>query len=72
MKFLTALGLAFIILKLCGVIAWSWWLVLLPLYFGIAALFFFLVVFIASAFGVALAGTALEGIQRARGKKKNK
>lgn len=26
------LGVIFIILKLCGVIAWSWWLVLLPLY----------------------------------------
>jgi hypothetical protein len=26
------LGVAFIILKLCGVIDWSWWLVLLPLY----------------------------------------
>jgi hypothetical protein len=24
------LGVAFIILKLCGVINWSWWIVLLP------------------------------------------
>lgn len=30
--FLSLLGLAFIILKLVGVINWSWWLVLLPLY----------------------------------------
>lgn len=26
------LGLIFIVLKLCDVIDWSWWLVLLPLY----------------------------------------
>lgn len=29
---LGALGVVFITLKLCGVINWSWWLVLLPLY----------------------------------------
>ena len=28
------LGLAFIILKLCKVITWSWWWVLCPLYIG--------------------------------------
>ncbi len=43
MKFLTALALLFIFLKLTGVIAWSWWLVLLPLYFG-AAVFLGMVV----------------------------
>lgn len=43
MKFLTALALIFITLKLIGVIAWSWWLVLLPLYFG-AAVFLGMVV----------------------------
>lgn len=36
MKFLTVLALIFITLKLIGVIAWSWWLVLLPLYGGTA------------------------------------
>lgn len=36
MKFLTVLALIFITLKLIGVIAWSWWLVLLPLYGGAA------------------------------------
>ena len=30
--FFPLLGVVFIILKLCGVIAWSWWLVLLPIY----------------------------------------
>ena len=43
MKFLTALALIFITLKLIGVIAWSWCLVLLPLYFG-AAVFLGMVV----------------------------
>lgn len=30
------LGVAFVILKLCGVITWSWWLVTLPFWFGLA------------------------------------
>jgi hypothetical protein len=33
---LATLGVIFVVLKLAGVIAWSWWLVLLPFYFGIA------------------------------------
>lgn len=33
------LGILFIGLKLTGFIAWSWWLVLLPLYFGLALWF---------------------------------
>lgn len=34
MTFLGLLALVFITLKLLGVIEWSWWLVLLPLYGG--------------------------------------
>lgn len=34
--FCSALAILFIGLKLGNVIAWSWWLVLLPLYFGVA------------------------------------
>lgn len=34
----SALGLIFVTLKLTGVIAWSWWWVLLPLYGGVALL----------------------------------
>lgn len=30
------LGMVFIVLKLIGVIEWSWWLVLLPIYAPIA------------------------------------
>ena len=35
--FLGGLGIAFIVLKLTGIITWSWWLVLLPFY-GVLAL----------------------------------
>lgn len=31
---LTLLGVAFVVLKLCGVIHWSWWMVTLPLWIG--------------------------------------
>lgn len=34
MSLLGVLGLIFIVLKLCAVIDWSWWLVLLPFYGG--------------------------------------
>lgn len=37
--FLGLLGLLFIGLKLAGIITWSWWLVLLPLYGGLLLLF---------------------------------
>jgi hypothetical protein len=33
--FLTLLGIAFIVLKLCKVINWSWWWVTLPLWGGL-------------------------------------
>ena len=36
--FFGILGLIFIALKLMGYIAWSWWLVLLPLYGGLAVI----------------------------------
>jgi membrane-bound ClpP family serine protease len=32
MSVLSLLGVAFVVLKLIGVISWSWWLVLLPFY----------------------------------------
>jgi hypothetical protein len=31
-----ALGIAFVVLRLCGVIDWSWWLVTLPFWGGLA------------------------------------
>jgi len=33
------LGIAFIVLKLCGVINWSWWWVTAPFWGGIALIF---------------------------------
>ncbi len=35
-SFFTLLSILFIGLKLCGVITWSWWLVLLPIWIGFA------------------------------------
>jgi membrane protein YdbS with pleckstrin-like domain len=34
--FTTLLAIAFIVLKLCNVISWSWWWVLSPLWISIA------------------------------------
>lgn len=47
------LGLLFITLKLCGVIDWSWWLVLLPIYgpFVLAAVVIALGAALYAAFG---------------------
>lgn len=39
-----ALGIAFIVLKLCHVIDWSWWLVTLPLWGGAAIVALVLIV----------------------------
>jgi len=39
------LGITFIVLKLCGVITWSWWWVTSPFWFPIAL---FIVIFIIS------------------------
>lgn len=44
--FFGLLGIVFITLKLCNVINWSWWLVLLPLY-GPAALILAILLIIA-------------------------
>ena len=43
---LTLLTIAFIVLKLCGVISWSWWWVLSPVWisFGLAVLLMIAVV----------------------------
>lgn len=35
MTLASVLGVIFIVLKLVGVITWSWWLVLLPFYLGL-------------------------------------
>lgn len=45
------LGVAFVVLKLCHVINWSWWLVTLPFWGGLAIL---LAVLVVAFFGLAL------------------
>jgi len=41
---LSLLGVAFVVLKLCDVIQWSWWYVLMPFYLPIGLLLAFVVV----------------------------
>ena len=50
------LTIVFVILKLTGVIAWSWWWVLSPLWIGLA---FGVILLIA---GIAIAGVAAVGV----------
>lgn len=45
LSFIEALQLVFIVLKLCGVIKWSWWLVLTPLWASLVFLLIMLAVF---------------------------
>lgn len=40
---LSLLGVAFVVLKLCDVIQWSWWYVLMPFYLPIGLLLAFVV-----------------------------
>ena len=42
------LTIAFIILKLCHVIDWSWWWVLSPLWISVGLIFFLLIILIVS------------------------
>ncbi|UNI73505.1 hypothetical protein KP12_95 [Klebsiella phage KP12] len=68
--FLGLLALVFITLKLCGVIAWSWWLVLLPLYFGVAVLLFFFLMAIIGWLGLASVGRVAEMMSSSKKKRK--
>lgn len=62
--FMALLALVFITLKLCGVIAWSWWLVLLPLYFGVAFIVGLIVLFALGILGVAGVSSLIEKLKR--------
>ncbi|MEO7535857.1 MAG: hypothetical protein ABIU30_18495 [Ferruginibacter sp.] len=44
MKLLSVLGLIFIVLKLTNLIAWSWWYITMPFWFGIAVYVFIIIV----------------------------
>lgn len=54
MNFLSVLTLTFIVLKLCGVIAWSWWWVLSPLLIplSVIGILFFLQMLFVVVYGV--------------------
>lgn len=43
--FTTLLTIAFIVLKLCNVITWSWWWVLSPLWIPVVLIIFALLIF---------------------------
>lgn len=45
-SFLGLLGIVFIVLKLVGVIDWSWWYVTMPLWGGVAVLLIILVIYV--------------------------
>lgn len=49
-SFLPLLGIAFIVLKLCKVITWSWIWVLAPFWIGVALYVFFVIVVLLVAF----------------------
>lgn len=68
--FLGLLALVFITLKLCGVIAWSWWFVLLPLYFGVAVLLFFFLMAIIGWLGLASVGRVADMMSNSKKKRK--
>lgn len=56
MGLLEILTIVFIVLKLTGIIAWSWWLVLLPSIITlILIVLWFVFVFILSLFGISKA-----------------
>jgi len=50
--FFGLLTIAFIVLKLCKVIDWSWWLVLLPMWIGFAIGIIAIIVLILIYFGL--------------------
>ena len=47
------LGVVFVVLKLTGVIAWSWWLVTLPFWGGLAVAGVVFLIFLITKGGVA-------------------
>jgi len=51
MTLMSVLGVIFIVLKLVGVIAWSWWFVLMPFYIGWLFIFLWLVLVASMAGG---------------------
>lgn len=61
----TILTIIFVILKLCGVLSWSWWWVLSPLWGGVA-------IFIIVAVLISLFSCIVATIEERRENKKNR
>ena len=66
--FFTLLGLLFIMLKLAGVITWSWWLVTLPLWFGWVVIAFLFLLGAAWTLAILALAVIMETIDTMRGR----
>lgn len=47
--FLGLLAIAFIVLKLCGVISWAWWVVLMPIWLPVVIAVLLLIAYVVLA-----------------------
>lgn len=63
--FFGLLGIVFIVLKLCGVIAWSWWWVTAPLWGGAALVIAGVLVICVFAIVIGLCQGSIKGIGKA-------
>ena len=66
--FMGFLALIFITLKLTGYITWSWWLVTLPLWGGVALIFSLLIIVLVMAIVCAFILDVLNGLAKAKNK----
>lgn len=62
------LGVAFVVLKLCDVISWSWWLVLLPFYGPAALVLAAILLLFACVVPCAVIATLVEQNKKGRGR----
>lgn len=60
------LTIAFIVLKLCNVINWSWWWVLSPLWIGFGLLVLFVLAFVIAIFAPSIIDTITRKIRGKR------
>lgn len=70
-KYLTILGFIFVIARILGLIDWSWWLVLLPIY-GPTALVIGIILLVLLIIGCIFAGAAFLDWNDARKRRKRK
>lgn len=65
----TLLGTAFVVLKLCGVINWSWWWVTCPFWAGLAILLAIGGICLAGFLAVTITGAIATAIKKRKQKK---